>query len=211
MLKKISLLFCVGASLAWGNPGAYQPQQGDVVFQSSPNPMGMDLVDMIEGATGSVYSHCGMVIWHQNQWHVIEAVGPVQIISLTNWQARGRGKKIWAYRLQESSQQHIPAAITAMKRDIGKPYDSRYRLDDAAIYCSELIYRGWKFATGKGLGKTVILQELNWQPYRKIIVVLEGSEQIPLTREIITPRDLAKAPELTRVWPVAEVAKKKAD
>lgn len=209
MLKKICFLFFVGASFAWANEDAYRPQQGDIVFQSSPNPWGMDLVDMIEGATGSAYSHCGMVIRHQNQWQVIEAVGPVQIIPLSHWQARGRGKKVWAYRLQESSQQHIPAAITAIKRDIGKPYDSRYRLDDAAIYCSELIYRGWKSATGKGLGKTVVLQELNWQPYRKIIVALERSEEIPLTREIITPRDLAKAPELKRVWPVVEVAKKK--
>jgi hypothetical protein len=209
MLKNFCLLFFACASFAWGDSNSYRPHQGDIVFQSSPNPWGMDLVDMIEGATGSVYSHCGMVIWHENQWQVIEAVGPVQITPLIHWQARGRGKKVWAYRLQESSQQHIPAAITAMKRDLGKPYDSRYRLDDAAIYCSELVYRGWKSATGKGLGNTVVLQELNWQPYRKIIVALEGSEQIPLTREIITPRDLAQAPELKRVWPVAEVAKKK--
>lgn len=188
---------------------AYEPRQGDVVFQSSPNPWGMGLVDMIEGATQSPYSHCGMVIWQDSQWQVIEAIGPVQIISLETWQARGRGKKIWAYRLNESAQKHIPATITAMKRDLGKPYDPRYRLDDQAIYCSELIYRGWKAATGKGLGKTVPLQELKWQPYRKLIVALEGSDDIPLTREIITPRDLALAPELSLVWPPSYTSKKK--
>ena len=208
MLKKICLWVWASASLAWGNPDTYLPKQGDVVFQSLPNPWGLDLVDTIEGATGSPYSHCGMVLWQNNQWHVIEAVGPVMIIPLTTWQARGRGKKIWAYRLEESSQQHIAAALTAMKRDLGKPYDSRYRFDDQAIYCSELIYRGWKVATGKGLGKTVQLQELNWQPYRKVIVALEGTEEIPLTREMITPRDLAQAAELKRVWPVAEEKRK---
>lgn len=209
MLKNVCLLLCAGASLAWGNPNAYQPQHGDVVFQSLPNPWGLDLVDTIEGATGSHYSHCGMVLWHEKQWQVIEAVGPVMIIPLSTWQARGRGKKIWAYRLQESSQKHIPVAITAMKRDLGKPYDPRYRFDDQAIYCSELIYRGWKAATGKGLGKTVTLQELNWQPYRKVIVAIERSEEIPLTREMITPRDLAQAPELKRVWPASDTGKKK--
>lgn len=208
MEKNIFLSLCVSASLAWGNPETYLPQQGDVVFQSLPNPWGLDLVDTIEGATGSPYSHCGMVLWQDQEWHVIEAIGPVTIIPLSTWRERGRGKKIWAYRLQEPSQKHIAAAITAMKRDLGKPYDARYRFDDQAIYCSELIYRGWKSATGTGLGKTVQLRELNWQPYRKVIVALEGTEEIPLTREIITPRDLAQATELKRVWPVAEDKKK---
>jgi uncharacterized protein YycO len=187
---------------------AYEPRQGDVLFQQLPNPPGLDLVDAIEGATGSPYSHCGMVLWHDNQWQVIEAVGPVMIVPIEAWKARGRGKNFWAYRLNEASQKFIPAALTAMKRDLGKPYDPRYRFDDKAIYCSELIYRGWQAATGKGLGKTVALQELNWQPYRKVIVAIEGTEEIPLTREMITPRDLAKAPELTLVWPVAKTKKK---
>jgi hypothetical protein len=96
-----------------------------------------------------------------------------------------------------------------MKKDLGKPYDLRYRLDDESIYCSELIYRGWLAATGKPLGKLVKLNELQWQPYRKLIVALEGSEEIPLERQIITPRDLANAPELTQVWPEPHTSKKK--
>ena len=96
-----------------------------------------------------------------------------------------------------------------MKLDLGKPYDPRYRLDSEAIYCSELIYRGWKQATGETLGKTVTLQQLNWQPYQKIIVAIERSENIPLDREIITPRDLALAPQLKPVWPVVSQKKSK--
>ncbi len=188
---------------------AYQPQHGDVVFQSLPNPFGMDLVDMIEGATGSPYSHCGMVIAEKGQWQVIEAIGPVQIIPLADWQARGRRKKLWAYRFDETKRKQIPQTIAAMKLDLGKPYDPRYRLDSEAIYCSELIYRGWKQATGETLGKTVTLQQLNWQPYQKIIVAIERSENIPLDREIITPRDLALAPQLKPVWPVVSQKKSK--
>lgn len=205
----MKLLVCLIVVMLQQLSSAYEARHGDVVFQSLPNPWGMDLVDTIEGATGSPYSHCGMVIWQDNQWQVIEAIGPVQIIPLSAWQARGRGKKIWAYRFDASSQKHIPAALVAMKRDLGKPYDPRYRFDEQAIYCSELIHRGWKAASGKGLGETVTLQELNWQPYRKVIVAIEGTEEIPLTREIITPRDLAKATELTLVWPV-EAPRKKA-
>lgn len=199
------LLLCV-PSLA---KAVYQPKHGDVLFQSLPNPWGQDIVDMIEGATGSPYSHCGVVIFEKGQWQVIEAIGPVQIVPLSTWQARGRGKKVWAYRLEEKQQRHIPSFVAAMKKDLGKPYDLRYRLDDEAIYCSELIYRGWLAATGKPLGKLVKLNELQWQPYRKLIVALEGSEEIPLERQIITPRDLANAPELTQVWPEPQTSKKK--
>jgi uncharacterized protein YycO len=192
--------------LAWGGskrlPDRYQPQEGDIVFQSLPNPPGMDLVDAIEGSTGSPFSHCGMVSRKDGEWKVIEAIGPVCETSLAQWTARGRKGKIWAYRLDENARPFIPAALEAMRRDLGKPYDPRYRFDSEAIYCSELIWRGWKAATGKGLGRTVKLGELNWEPYRPVIEAIEGTPQIPIEREMITPRDLAKAKELTLVYPL---------
>lgn len=198
----IILLLCV--SFVNATEKTYHPQLGDIVFQSLPNPWGKDLVDMIEGATDSPYSHCGMVIIEDGKWQVIEAIGPVQIVPLDVWQARGRGRKIWAYRPAEKFRNSIPIMVKEMKKDLGKPYDIRYRLDSENIYCSELLYRGWKGVTGKPLGRLVKLHELNWQPYRKIIVAIEGSEEIPLHREIITPSDLAQASELTQVWPIPE-------
>jgi uncharacterized protein YycO len=179
----------------------YQPSEGDILFQSLPNPAGLDMVDAIEGATGSAYSHCGMVIVDDGRWQVIEAIGPVKITPLDDFIARGRGKRVWAYRLDETSRKKVPTALTAMKRDLGKPYDPRYRFDAEAIYCSELIWRGWKAATGKELGTAVTLGSLNWQPYQAVIEAIEGPGNLPLNRKIITPRDLAKAEELTRVYP----------
>lgn len=180
----------------------YQPVEGDVLFQSLPNPPGLDLVDAIEGSTGSPYSHCGMVFLEDGGWQVIEAIGPVKITPLDNYIARGRGNKFWAYRLDVAARKHVPAALATMKQDLGKPYDPRYRFDDEAIYCSELIWRGWKAATGKELGTAVTLGSLNWQPYQAVIEAIEGPGNLPLDRKMITPRDLAKAKELTRVFPV---------
>ena len=180
---------------------AYQPVEGDILFQSLPNPPGLDLVDAIEGSTASPYSHCGMVFQEDGSWKVIEAIGPVKITPLDDYIARGRGKQVWAYRFDEASRKKVPAALTAMKRDLGKPYDPRYRFDDEAIYCSELIWRGWNAATGRELGTAVTLGSLNWQPYQAVIEAIEGPGNLPLDREMITPRDLAKAKELTRVFP----------
>jgi uncharacterized protein YycO len=184
-----------------GSGAGYQPVEGDILFQSLPNPAGLDLVDAIEGSTGSPYSHCGMVFREDGRWNVIEAIGPVKITPLDDYIARGRGNKFWAYRLDETSRKKVPAALTAMKLDLGKPYDPRYRFDDEAIYCSELIWRGWKAATGKELGIAVTLGSLNWQPYQAVIEAIEGPGILPLDRKMITPRDLAKAKELARVFP----------
>lgn len=204
-LALLIAILCSGTALAGGrlkkDEPAYMPMEGDILFQSLPNPPGLDLVDAIEGSTGSPYSHCAMVFRQGETWKVIEAIGPVQEISLTEWTARGRGKKIWAYRLGEEDRKKVPAALTAMRKDLGKPYDPHYRFDDGAIYCSELIWRGWKAATGHGLGKPMKLGELNWQPYKAVIEAIEGKGNVPLDREMITPRDLAKAKELTLVYP----------
>ena len=207
MLRLLSLLALALTISSCGTAGnskggaSYQPAEGDIVFQSLPNPAGMDLVDAIEGTTSSPYSHCGMVFQEGGEWKVIEAIGPVKITPLKSYVARGRGGKVWAYRLDESNRKHVPAALNAMRKDLGKPYDPRYRFDDEAIYCSELIWRGWKAATGEELGSAVTLGSLNWKPYQPVIEAIEGRGNLPLDREMITPRDLAKAKELTRVFP----------
>ena len=186
-----------------GPAGGYQPIEGDILFQSLPNPAGMDLVDAIEGSTASPYSHCGMVFQEEGKWMVIEAIGPVKITPLKDYVARGRDRRVWAYRLADAQRKHVPAALAAMKKDLGKPYDPRYRFDNEAIYCSELIWRGWKAATGKELGTAVTLGSLDWRPYQPVIEAIEGPGKLPLDREMITPRDLAKAKELTLVHPAS--------
>src|SRR5688572_10537775 len=99
-----------------GKTSGYEPKEGDIVFQSLPNPPGLDLVDAIEGSTGSPYSHCGMVVREGTRWKVIEAIGPVQQIPLEQWIARGREKAVWAYRLDAASQKHVPDALVAMRK-----------------------------------------------------------------------------------------------
>jgi len=201
-LPVLALALCSCSTFSKSTRSAsYQPTEGDILFQSLPNPAGMDLVDAIEGSTNSPYSHCGMVFQEGGDWKVIEAIGPVKITPLKEYVSRGRGGKVWAYRLDESDRKHVPAALAAMRDDLGKPYDPRYRFDDDAIYCSELIWRGWKSATGKELGTAVTLGSLNWKPYQPVIEAIEGRGNLPLDRKMITPRDLAKAKELNLVFP----------
>src|SRR5262245_61462109 len=78
-------------------PAEYSPQEGDIIFQSLS---GSELTDMIEGATGSRFSHCGIVVRRGDKWMVLEAIGPVKETVLSNWIQRGSGAEFAAYRLE---------------------------------------------------------------------------------------------------------------
>ena len=176
----------------------YYPQEGDVLFQALP--LNLDLVVAIEGVTGSNYSHCGVVVKGENgNWQVFESIGTVGAIPLKNWVDRGRGNKFAGFRLNDEHTLELPKFLSALPRYHGRPYDVRYRMDDKFIYCSELVYKAYRDATGKPLGKLIRLGDLNWRPFAATIRKYEGGDP-PLDREMITPIDLSRAPQLKKVF-----------
>lgn len=175
-------------------PENYGPREGDLVFQSLPHS---PLSDAIEGSTASPYSHCGIVAFGRNEWVVIEALGTVHETPLSKWLDRGREDRFTVFRLDASFTAHIPEIVSKARKYLGRPYDIHYRFDDEFIYCSELIQKAVRDATGRVIGKNQKLGELNWRPFEPIIREIEGS--LPLDREMITPRALTEAPELSKV------------
>lgn len=176
-------------------PSGYSPKEGDVVFQSLPrNP----LVDAIEGATHSRYSHCGLIVWRDGEWRVLEAIGPVQETRLSSWIKQGRGGEFAAYRFEEELSARIPEIISAARRYLGREYDIHYRFDNDEIYCSELILLAFREVVGRDLGKVVRLGDLDWREHTDTILQIE--EVVPVDREMITPVGLSRAPELHRIY-----------
>ena len=173
----------------------YEPRAGDIFFQSLPRNA---VVDAIEGATGSPYSHCGILVKNGSEWHILEALGTVRWMPLKLWINRGRGGKFDVFRLKAEHQFSVPKFIAAARKYEGRPYDIRYRMDDEKIYCSELIYKAFRDATGAKLGKLVKLGSLDWGAHEATIIAIEGS--LPLEREMITPRDLARAEAIEKVY-----------
>ena len=179
-----------------GGGAAYQPAEGDVAFQSlAHNP----LIDAIEGATESPFSHCGILHRTGAGWVVVEAIGPVKETALAEWIAQGRRQRYAIYRLNDRYRGKIPAFIRAAQSYAGRPYDIHYDLDDEAIYCSELIYKAFERSTGERLGKLQKLGELKWQAHAQVIREIEGGK-LPLERVMITPRSVSEAPQLTKVF-----------
>src|SRR5688500_1466389 len=64
----------------WWRMAAYEPREGDVIFQSLPRGA---LVNAIEGATHSPWSHCGIVARDERGgWIVYEAFDGVEATPL---------------------------------------------------------------------------------------------------------------------------------
>lgn len=198
----------LGASLLWAASSgwqawsaysgylAYEPQDGDVIFQSLPHG---PIVWAIEGVTRSPYSHCGIVAKRDGEWIVYEAYRGVSATPLKTFLFRGRGGGFAVYRLRDEHRRHVPETLRCCETYLGRPYDIRYRLDDEKIYCSELIYKAYRDAThGERLGDLSLFGDMNWQPYEMLIRQVEGGD-VPVDREMITPAGLARARQLELV------------
>ena len=184
--------------------GAYQPKEGDLYFQSLPRNA---VVNAIEGASESPYSHCGILVRKGDAWFILEAIGPVRETPLAKWINQARDRHYDVFRLEVEHERNIPAFIKAAKEYMGRPYDIRYRMDDKKIYCSELIFKGYRDATGESLGKLVKFGDLKWVRHTPVILAIEGS--IPLNRIMITPRHLSEAKQLEKVFSSKEKIRKK--
>lgn len=174
---------------------SYSPQEGDVIFQSLPHG---ELVDAIEGATHSPYSHCGVVLRRGGEWVVVEAIVDVHETPLFHWQLRGRNAGFAVYRLGDRYQTAIPEFKRRLMEYRGLPYDYDYAMSDRAIYCSELVYKAFQKTTGEELGKLEKLGDLDWKPFEEFIKNCQG-QKIPLDREMITPVSLSNAKQLQLV------------
>ncbi len=197
---KTTLLFIgwiIFGSIACSSPRAgYTPQQGDVIFQSFPHS---ELADAIESVSQSAYSHCGLVVQNGSNFAVLEAIGPVTETDLDSWIRRGRENAFAVYRWTPKHQPEIGRIITAAKSYLGRPYDIHFSFDDEAIYCSELIFKAYKQVTGENLGTVRRIRDLNWKPNEAFIRKIEEGE-LPLDREMITPKDLSESPSLQKYF-----------
>lgn len=195
-------LFVLAAVLGWFRPDRYwwyalsDKQEGDILFQSLPRG---DLVDAIEGITGSEWSHCGVLVREKNQWMVAEAIGEVRLTPLRQWIQRGRHSRVVSYRLN-----HPPPDLSSALRPpldplLGRPYDFRYAPGDDEVYCSELVHLLYQRGPGLTLGTWENLGSLNWKPHETFIRGMEDGA-LPLDRPMVTPIGLTRDPDVHKVW-----------
>lgn len=188
----------VGFSLTALSATAEKLREGDVVFTCSKLGQGSAII----AATGSPYTHCGIVFEKNGRLMVLEAVQPVGVISLEDFKAGGTPGTFLARRLKTPpAPEKYQAARTWAMAQIGKNYDSRFQWGDDKLYCSELV---WKVYQRAGIELCEPRQfrdyDLEKPSVRKIINERYGGmEKIPLNEKVVAPSDLANSVQLVTI------------
>ncbi len=173
-------------------------REGDVVFSSSPHGQG----GAIMAATGSAYTHCGIVFVKDGKTMVLEAVQPVGVVSLEDFKSRSQPGTFMARRLKTPpAPASYQAARTWAEAQIGKNYDIGFRWDDTKLYCSELVWKIYQRA-GIELCEPRLFRDykLDDPKVRKMIEERYGKmENLPLDEKVVAPSDLATSPLLVEI------------
>ena len=130
-------------------------ENGDIIFQTSKSAQSK----AIQLATKSKYSHMGIVYENNERFFVYEAVQPVKLTPLNKWIKRGKNGHYVVRRLKNADKVLTPEVLKKMKavgeRFKGKNYDLYFEWSDDKIYCSELVWKIYKEATGIEIGRTL--------------------------------------------------------
>lgn len=196
-LSLLAALFLASPALALEELD-YPLKSGDVVFQCT----GGDQAKAIRAATGSQYSHCGVVFEDNGTFKVLEASQPVKITSFAEFKKRSLPGTFQVRRLKEPlTAEAIQAGREWGVKQVGLNYDPHFRWDDETLYCSELVWKIYKKA-GIELCPTRHFRdyELESAEVRAMIKERYGSaDKLPQEEPVVSPGDLAKSTLLVEV------------
>ncbi len=175
-------------------------QSGDLIFQSSTAGQGQ----AIQLATHSKYSHVGILFEREGQLVVYEAVQPVKITPLHDFIHRDKNGAYVVKRLKNAKEVLTPEVLQKMKaigkRFLGKNYDLYFEWSDERIYCSELVWKMYKEATGLEIGKLQPLSDFDLtHPAVKEKIRERYGQNIPLDEWMISPGAMFDSEELYTV------------
>ncbi len=160
-LRSATFLFIALVTATCGSATVYEPRNGDIIFHTSRSAQSV----AIQKATGSPYSHMGIVYLKEGKAHVYEAVEPVKLTPLDSWIERGEGGRFVAKRLEHADQMLTPGALNRMlevgKTFEGKHYDLYFEWSDDRIYCSELVWKIFKRALDIEVGELQTVNEFD--------------------------------------------------
>lgn len=175
-------------------------KDGDLIFQTS----GSRQSKAIQLATGSKYSHMGIVYLENGKAFVYEAVQPVRLTPFEEWINRGEDGHFVLKRLKNADSILTPETLEKLKKVgkkyQGKNYDIYFEWSDDKIYCSELVWKIYKEVTGIEIGKLQKLSEfdLSNDLVKKIMEERYGTN-IPLEEKVISPVAMFESNELIRI------------
>ena len=199
MARRTLVVWLAVLGLAVSSPTrAAEPalQSGDLVFETSSSSQSA----AIRWATGSPWSHVGIVDVTEDGVAVIEAIGKVSRTPWAAWRRRARrGGDLLVARPRGLTAAQREAAVLQARRFLGRRYDPRFGWGDDRIYCSELVVKAYERGAGVSLGKRERVGDLR-------LFGIEGAMEkrwggkIPKDLVLVTPASLAGDTRLARVY-----------
>jgi len=175
-----------------------QYQTGDIIFQTTSGK----IAKVTAAATLSPITHVGMIIMKKGKPYIIEASGPVRIVSFKKFIGKGVGKRFVVKRFNKDlSPVDKKRLRRAARRHLGKPYDSKFMWSNKKMYCSELVYKAYM----SGLKVSLATPQKGKDIYNRFnpIVVKYGKKKygkkLPLEETIVTPVRLFNSDQLNTV------------
>jgi len=169
-------------------PHAPAVRDGDLIFQTSRSSQSL----AIQRATGSPYSHMGLIFIRDGQPYVFEAVATVRLTPLDRWIARGEGHHFVVKRLRSADTVLDSGGInrlhTAALRLAGRPYDLTFEWSDERIYCSELVWKAYDRGLGIDIGALQTLRDFKLtDPIVQAKMRERYGDTVPFNEPVISP------------------------
>ncbi len=160
---------------------------GDIVFHSSNSQQ----CEAVKAATGSEWSHCGIVLPRNGKLMVLEAVQPVQWEEIDAWKKRGEKDIIKVKRLNADSlitEDVIKKMVKYGEALVGKNYDIYFNWSNQEWYCSELVWKIYNDALKLEVGVRRPLKDYNLtHPLVKEIMQQRYGNSPPMDEMMISP------------------------
>jgi uncharacterized protein YycO len=200
--RVVTGLMILAALSGWGcTKSANSFRAGDIVFQDLDTPQ----VAALKLATGSEWTHCGLVLQEGGTFVVYEALQPVQVVPLEQWIARGVNQRVVVKRLKNGDLVLSPEVLAKMKtiagQFAGRDYDSYFQWTDDQLYCSELVWKVFDRAAGVDLATLRPLKSYDLSDALvKARLAERYGDSIPYDEPMVAPADLFASPLLETVY-----------
>lgn len=175
-------------------------RDGDLIFQSSQS----EQCEAVRIATNSKYSHCGIIFKENGKSYVYEAIQPVKKTLLSDWIQHGLNTKYVVARLKDSTllnKENLAKMKKYGEKEFDKDYDIYFEWSDEKIYCSEYVWKIYKFGANIELCKLEKLKSFNLEnPKVKAILKQRYGNNIPLNEDVVAPSQLADSDKVTIIF-----------
>jgi hypothetical protein len=190
---KLERLYLAGilailATACSSKEGVPAVREGDLIFQTSRSSQSL----AIQRATGSPYSHMGLILYRDGKPYVFEAIATVRFTPLDRWIARGTGHHFVVKRLRNADALLDTAGVAKLRaaalRYVGRPYDLTFEWSDERMYCSELVWKAYDRGLGIQIGALQQMRDFNLSdPAVRAKIHERYGDNLPLAEPVISP------------------------